>query len=62
MVDVYKENLIQRQKEAIAEQFAELLFRFWQDKQDNSLNSSDKAVAVGPGLLRNFPEKPKATT
>lgn len=55
-------KLTKSQKEAIAEQLANFFFDFWQNKQSNPSNRRNKAVAVGSGLLRNYPKKPKATT
>jgi hypothetical protein len=53
-------------KEAIAEQLASFFFDFWTNRQNKTdeiiTNRSSKAVALGSGLLRNFPETPKATT
>jgi len=59
-------KLTKKQKEAIAEQFAHFFFDFWQNRQNKAdnkkSNRNSKAVAQGSGLLRNFPETPRATT
>jgi hypothetical protein len=59
-------KLAKQQKEAIAEQLATFFFDFWTNRQnemDKKINNrNSKAVALGSGLLRNFPETPKATT
>jgi hypothetical protein len=66
MKKVKDQNLTPQQKEAIAEQLADFFFDFWtnrQNKSDNKkINRNGQAVASGSGLLRNFPENPKATT
>jgi hypothetical protein len=59
-------KLTKKQKEAIAEQLASFFFDFWTNRQNKTdekiTNRNSKAVALGSGLLRNFPETPKATT
>jgi hypothetical protein len=55
-------NLSKKQKEAIAEQLASFFFDFWNNRNIKPTNRSSKAVALDSGLLRNFPEPPKATT
>lgn len=59
-------KLTKTQKEAIAEQLATFFFDFWTNRQNKAdkkiTNRNSKAVALGSGLLRNFPEDPQATT
>jgi len=61
-----QQSISQKQKEAIAEQLADFFFEFWQNRQSKPnkkiTSRNSKAVALGSGLLRNFPENPKATT